>query len=100
MIGVCSCRTRQLEPQRSKQEAEDWCRKHLDQVRLALVDPAKKLDDKAYLAYLQECATDTRRSVGEREQWRALAEEAERRLGRMKKRPYDTGVETAALFDL
>jgi hypothetical protein len=97
VIGTCSCRSRQLEPQPTKALAEDWCQRHLEDTKriAALLD--KPLSDTKYLELLEECAADARRSTAEREQWARLAREFAPRV-KGKKTSYDTGVETEPLF--
>lgn len=97
VIGTCSCRMRQLEPQPTRALAEDWCESHkADMARIAAM-LAKPLSDVAYLAMLEENSKDGRRSTTEREQWAQLAREFAPRV-KGKKTSFDTGVETEPLF--
>jgi hypothetical protein len=97
VIGTCSCRQRQLDPQPTKALAEDWCERHkADMLRIASM-LAKPLSDVKYLEMLEENSKDTRRSTTEREQWAQLAREFAPRV-KGKKMSFDTGVETEPLF--
>lgn len=107
--GVCTCKHQQLPPVMTLQAAEDWCRHHLEQVRLAQADPGKQLSPQKYLEYLREMEGNADLPADQREGWRKLADEQERRVRltvqpKMKGVPgspnvkYDTGVETEPLF--
>lgn len=97
LIGVCSCRKRQLEPVPTREEAEDWITEHTMEVVRIQTMLAKPLSPVKYLAWLEECAADLGRSEQEREQWQMLATEYGARV-KGKKSSYDTGVETAPLW--
>lgn len=99
VVGTCSCRLRQMKPVPTKQLAQDWIVAHLQQVARAQAGLRQHLSPAKYLEYLTECAEDSQRSEGEREQWKALAEEYATRV-KGKKLSFDTGVETEPLFDL
>lgn len=97
VVGTCSCRQRQLDPQPTRALAEEWCERHKrDMARIAAL-LAKPLSDVKYLELLEENAKDARRSTAEREQWAALAREFAPRV-KGKKTSFDTGVETEPLF--
>lgn len=95
VIGVCSCRVKQMTPVATRADAEAWNLTHL--LEVARIKLAKPLSTPNYLAYLREMEADTRRPRAEREQWKQLADEIETRLRPSKSR-YDTGVETEPLF--
>jgi hypothetical protein len=97
VVGTCSCRRRQLDPQPTRALAEEWCERHkLDMERIA-AQLSKPLSDVKYLEYLEECAADVRRSTKEREEWARLAREYALRV-KGKKTSFDTGVDTEPLF--
>jgi len=109
VVGTCSCRQRQVKPVMNRQEAEDWCRWHLDQVARAQADPGKHLTGTHYLAYLQERASDPDVPPRDRRLFAQLADEQERRmraptpkgvpgLPASANRAYNTGVDTEPLF--
>lgn len=97
VIGTCSCRARQMEPQPTRALAEDWCEKHLAIMKRVAAALAKPLSDVNYLELLVENSKDIHRSTSEREQWAQLAREFAPRV-KGKKTSFDTGVETEPLF--
>lgn len=107
--GICSCKQKQPQPVPTRQEAEDWCFKHEEQVRRAQADPGKKLSEPAYLEHLRKMAADTSQSARNRSLWAQLAEEQARRMktgaagprGGIPQSPnakYNTGVATEPLW--
>lgn len=78
LIASCSCRMRTTRPVSSRQEAEDWIRKHEDEVRKAQAG-TKPLTDARYLEYLRE-QERTAATASLREQWKRLADEFEPRV--------------------
>lgn len=109
VVGTCSCRQRQAKPVMNRQEAEDWCRWHLEQVARAQADPGKHLSGPKYLAYLLEKADDPAVSKSDRRLFRQLADEHEKRsrepapkgvpgLPKSPNTAFNTGVETEPLF--